>query len=89
MGRAFGMDSSRLVGGLPAITKGFIDRLFLPGMAYKYRDNSILWDKLLKVKQPELSQPWISQAGITGSCMEGQALISFGNQLYNSVVYLR
>ena len=37
-------------GGLPAITKGFIDRLFLPGMAYKYRDNSILWDKLLKGK---------------------------------------
>ncbi|MDV2445894.1 NADPH:quinone reductase [Elizabethkingia anophelis] len=37
-------------GGLPAITKGFIDRLFLPGMAYKYRENSILWDKLLKGK---------------------------------------
>lgn len=37
-------------GGLPAITKGFIDRLFLPGMAYKYRENSVWWDKLLKGK---------------------------------------
>ncbi|MPS65696.1 MAG: NADPH:quinone reductase [Chryseobacterium sp.] len=37
-------------GGLPAITKGFIDRLFLPGMAFKYRENSVWWDKLLKNK---------------------------------------
>ncbi|WP_126972847.1 NAD(P)H-dependent oxidoreductase [Gynurincola endophyticus] len=37
-------------GGLPAITKGFIDRLFLPGMAFKYRENSLFWDKLLKGK---------------------------------------
>jgi len=37
-------------GGLPAITKGFIDRLFLPGMAFQYRENSVWWDKLLKDK---------------------------------------
>ncbi len=37
-------------GGLPAIMKGFIDRLFLPGLAFKYRDNSMFWDKLLKGK---------------------------------------
>jgi len=37
-------------GGLPAIMKGFIDRLFLPGMAFSYRENSIFWDKLLKGK---------------------------------------
>lgn len=37
-------------GGLPAVTKGFIDRLFLPGMAYKYRPNSVWWDKLLTGK---------------------------------------
>jgi len=37
-------------GGLPALMKGFIDRLFLPGMAYKYRENSVWWDKLLKGK---------------------------------------
>jgi putative NADPH-quinone reductase len=37
-------------GGVPAIMKGFVDRLFLPGLAFKYRDNSIFWDKLLKGK---------------------------------------
>lgn len=37
-------------GGLPARTKGFIDRLFLPGIAFKYRENSVWWDKLLKGK---------------------------------------
>ncbi|WP_343632427.1 NAD(P)H-dependent oxidoreductase [Fluviicola sp.] len=37
-------------GGLPAITKGFIDRLFLPGFAFQYRENSPFWDKLLKGK---------------------------------------
>ena len=37
-------------GGLPAITKGFIDRVFLPGFAFKYRENSVWWDKLLKGK---------------------------------------
>lgn len=34
-------------GGLPAIMKGFIDRVFLPGLTFKYRENSIWWDKLL------------------------------------------
>lgn len=37
-------------GGLPAILKGFIDRLFLPGFAFKYRENSLFWDKLLAGK---------------------------------------
>lgn len=37
-------------GGLPAITKGFIDRLFLPSLAFKYRENSVWWDKLLTGK---------------------------------------
>ncbi|GAA0878364.1 NAD(P)H-dependent oxidoreductase [Algoriphagus jejuensis] len=51
-------------GGLPAITKGFIDRLFLPGFAFRYREKSIFWDKLLKGKSARiittLDQPgWI------------------------------
>lgn len=37
-------------GGMPAITKGFIDRVFLPGFAFQYRENSVWWDKLLKGK---------------------------------------
>ncbi|WP_350356667.1 NAD(P)H-dependent oxidoreductase [Fodinibius salsisoli] len=34
-------------GGFPAILKGFIDRLFLPGRAFRYRDDSVWWDRLL------------------------------------------
>jgi len=41
-------------GGLPAITKGFIDRLFLPGFAFQYRQNSVWWDKLLTGKSAHI-----------------------------------
>jgi putative NADPH-quinone reductase len=41
-------------GSMPAILKGFVDRIFLPGFAFKYRDNSSLWDKLLKGKTAHL-----------------------------------
>lgn len=34
-------------GGLPAISKGFIDRVFLPGVVFEPRPNSVFWDKLL------------------------------------------
>ena len=37
-------------GGLPALTKAFIDRAFLPGIMFKYRENSVWWDKLLTGK---------------------------------------
>jgi len=51
-------------GGMPAIAKGFIDRVFLPGFTFKYRENSVWWDKLLKGKTGHiittLDQPgWI------------------------------
>lgn len=41
-------------GTFPALMKGFIDRVFLPGKAFKYRENSPLWDKLLKGKTARL-----------------------------------
>jgi len=49
-------------GGLPALTKGFIDRVFLPGLTFKYRENSVWWDKLLTGKTARiittLDQPY-------------------------------
>lgn len=50
-------------GGMPAILKGFFDRVFLPGFAYQYRKNSPFWDKLLKGKTAQLlvtmdTPPW-------------------------------
>ena len=41
-------------GTMPSIMKGFIDRTFLPGFAFKYRDNSQYWDKLLTGRSAEL-----------------------------------
>ncbi|MEO1437842.1 MAG: NAD(P)H-dependent oxidoreductase, partial [Bacteroidota bacterium] len=37
-------------GDRPALLKGFIDRLFLPGFAFRYREDSPFSDKLLKGK---------------------------------------
>lgn len=41
-------------GSMPALLKGFVDRVFLPGFAFKYRENSSLWDKLLTGKTAHL-----------------------------------
>lgn len=41
-------------GSLPAILKGFIDRVFLPGFAFQKRENSVWWDKLLVNKSARI-----------------------------------
>lgn len=39
---------------MPSIMKGFIDRTFLPGFAFTYRENSQFWDKLLTGRSAHL-----------------------------------
>lgn len=41
-------------GSVPAILKGFIDRVFLPGFAFKKRENSLWWDKYLTNKSARI-----------------------------------
>lgn len=41
-------------GSVPAIMKGFIDRVFLPGFAFQKREGSVWWDKLLTNKSARI-----------------------------------
>ena len=50
-------------GAMPALMKGFFDRVFLPGFAFKYREDSAFWDKLLYGRTAHLivtmdTPPW-------------------------------
>ncbi len=50
-------------GAMPALLKGFFDRVFLPGFAFKYRDESVFWDRLLSGRSAHLlvtmdTPPW-------------------------------
>lgn len=41
-------------GSVPAILKGFLDRVFLPGFAFKKREGSLWWDKCLSGRSARL-----------------------------------
>lgn len=41
-------------GSVPAIMKGFLDRVLLPGFAFKKKEGSLWWDKYLKGKTSRL-----------------------------------
>ena len=50
-------------GSMPALLKGFFDRVFLPGFAFKYRKDGPFWDKLLAGRTAHLivtldTPPW-------------------------------
>lgn len=50
-------------GGVPAIMKGFLDRVLLPGFAFKKREGSLWWDKFFTGKTARLictmdQPPW-------------------------------
>ncbi|MBU0515906.1 MAG: NAD(P)H-dependent oxidoreductase [Proteobacteria bacterium] len=50
-------------GTMPALMKGFVDKVFVPGFGFKYRKGSVWWDKLLKGKSARLivtmdTPPW-------------------------------
>ncbi|WP_337099202.1 NAD(P)H-dependent oxidoreductase [Paenibacillus sp. YIM B09110] len=41
-------------GMMPAVMKGFFDRILLPGFAFRYKENSVFFDKLLTGKTARL-----------------------------------
>ena len=50
-------------GSMPAIMKGFFDRVFLPGFAFKKREDSVWWDRFLGGKSARIivtmdQPPW-------------------------------
>lgn len=50
-------------GAMPALLKGFFERIFLPGFAFHYREGSHLWERLLSGRSAHLlvtmdTPPW-------------------------------
>jgi putative NADPH-quinone reductase len=71
-------------GTMPALLKGFVDKIFVPGFAYKFRQGSLRWDRLLRGKTARLivtmdTPPWYFRliAGQPGHRAMKQATLEF------------
>lgn len=71
-------------GSMPALLKGFVDRVFLPGFAFRYRENSKFWDRLLVGRSARLlvtmdTPPWYYRLVVRqpGHQMMRRAILGF------------
>ena len=64
-------------GAQPALLKGFFDRVFLPGYAFKYHKNDPMWDRLLKGRSADVF--------ITGDTPEFFLRLSYGAPIFRQM----
>lgn len=70
-------------GGTPALLKGFLDRILTQGFSYRYREKSILWDKLLSGRTAELmvtmnTPPWFFRWVYRDAGLRGLTVTTLG-----------
>lgn len=70
-------------GSMPALLKGFLDRIMTQGFAYRYREKSLLWDKMLSGRTAELivtmnTPPWFFQWVYRDAGLRGLTVTTLG-----------
>ena len=66
----------------PALLKGFFDRVLLPGFAFRYREDSPRWDRLLRGRSARLlvtmdAPPWYDSLFYGGRRVVKRAVLRF------------